>query len=174
MSTDTITRDTITRDTVPSPEPAAADVPRRSRRRTVKRALGGTALALTLAAGAGYLWLDATSDVHNVGRSDCTAVAPAFTRTAAGTATATDHLAVCGVLGSLTEAWGRGDAGAYGEHFTADATYSTDSSRTPGSPTPSSASASTAPTPPSSPAAATRTRARPRRRATCPRPRRTR
>lgn len=117
--------------------PPAADLPTtahpapgrrtgsRTRRRTVKRVLGATALALAVAAGSGYLWLDATSEVQNLGQSDCTAVAPAVTPTPAGSAAAEDQRAVCDTLHSLAEAWGAGDATAYGGHFTADATYTT-------------------------------------------------
>ncbi|MEU0009060.1 SgcJ/EcaC family oxidoreductase [Streptomyces sp. NPDC006314] len=109
--------------TITPPEPAGTTTP--PRRRTVRRVLVATALTLTVAAGGGYLWLDATSDVHNLGESDCAAVHPVVTRTAAGAPTARDHRAVCETLRSLTDAWGRGDATAYGEHFTPDATYTT-------------------------------------------------
>ncbi|MFI6848666.1 SgcJ/EcaC family oxidoreductase [Kitasatospora sp. NPDC050467] len=102
---------------------------RTNRRRTVKRALGITALTLTLtlavAAAGGYFWLDATSDVRNLGQTDCTAVTPAVTATPAGTPTTDDHRAVCDTIRALTDAWGRGDATAYGEQFTVDATYTT-------------------------------------------------
>jgi uncharacterized protein (TIGR02246 family) len=37
----------------------------------------------------------------------------------------TDRTAVTAVLDSLADAWGRGDADAYGAHFTEDATYVT-------------------------------------------------
>ncbi|MFI5760722.1 SgcJ/EcaC family oxidoreductase [Streptomyces sp. NPDC051563] len=105
--------------------PAAPPVPRpRSRRRTLKRALTGAALALGLTAGAGYLWLDATSEVKATGSAACTAV----TATGAGTGTGTgtgDRDAVCAVLASLAGAWGAADADAYGALFTRDATYTT-------------------------------------------------
>ncbi|SFW90407.1 SgcJ/EcaC family oxidoreductase [Amycolatopsis australiensis] len=39
--------------------------------------------------------------------------------------TTTDSTTVTAVLDSLAEAWGRGDADAYGAHFTEDATYVT-------------------------------------------------
>ncbi|TXS42127.1 SgcJ/EcaC family oxidoreductase [Streptomyces sp. uw30] len=112
--------------TVAPPEPTITPAPpRRSRRRTVKRVLGATALALTVAAGSAYLWLDATSDVRNLGQSDCGVVTPDITPTAAGAPTADDHRAVCDALRSMTDAWGRGDATAYGERFTPNATYTT-------------------------------------------------
>ncbi|MEV7614232.1 SgcJ/EcaC family oxidoreductase [Streptomyces sp. NPDC089799] len=107
---------------------AAAAAAPTSRRRTVKRVkrvLGFGTLALAVTAAGGYFWLDATSEVKNLGRSDCTAVTPVLTATPAGVPTAADHRAVCDTLRALTEAWGRGDATAYGEQFTADATYTT-------------------------------------------------
>ncbi|MFE2262122.1 SgcJ/EcaC family oxidoreductase [Streptomyces griseosporeus] len=94
-------------------------------RRRIKAVLGITALTLAAVAGGGYLWLDATSDVRDVGQADCTAVTPVVVATPAGRATAEDHRAVCGRLSALTEAWGQGDATAYGEQFTPDATYTT-------------------------------------------------
>ncbi len=63
--------------------------------------------------------------MRNLGQSDCAAVAPAVTPTPAGSAAAEDQRAVCDTLHSLAEAWGVGDATSYGEHFTADATYTT-------------------------------------------------
>lgn len=108
-------------------DPTAAPAPSRTprRRRRVKIVLGVTALTLVATAGAGYLWLDATADVQNLGVSDCTALTPVVTASAAGTPTAEDHRAVCGTLRSLTDSWAKGDATAYGEHFTPDATYTT-------------------------------------------------
>lgn len=98
---------------------------RTNRRRTVKRALGITALTLAVAAAGGYFWLDATSDVRNLGQSDCAALTPAVTATPAGTPTTDDHRAVCDTIRALTDAGGRGDATTYGEQFTVDATYTT-------------------------------------------------
>ncbi|WKX71326.1 SgcJ/EcaC family oxidoreductase [Streptomyces sp. XD-27] len=117
----------LSADPIETAEPTADAAPHRTprRRRTIRRVLGFTALTFAAAAGAGYLWLDATADVHNLGQADCTALTPTVTATAAGAANADDHRAVCGTLRSLTDAWGRGDADAYGEHFTPDATYTT-------------------------------------------------
>lgn len=107
----------------PDPAPVtgpAAPSAARPRRRTLKRALIGTALALGLTAGGGYLWLDATSEVKVTGTAACTAV----TATGADARTG-DRDAVCGVLASLAGAWGAADADAYGALFTPDATYTT-------------------------------------------------
>ncbi|WP_240777961.1 SgcJ/EcaC family oxidoreductase [Nonomuraea basaltis] len=76
-----------------------------------------TGLTLGLAAAGGYAWLNGTSEVHNTGTSQCTAVTPS------GPADA--HRQVCGVLEQLTGAWSRSDADAYGALFTGDATYTT-------------------------------------------------
>ncbi|WP_431683473.1 SgcJ/EcaC family oxidoreductase [Kitasatospora sp. KL5] len=103
-------------------EPSARRAPRR---RAAVRILGATVLVAAAAAGGGYLWLDATADVQNLGVSDCTAVAAVTTPTPAGAPGAGDQQAVCDTIRSLTDAWGRGDAIAYGEHFTQDATYTT-------------------------------------------------
>jgi len=89
----------------------------KSRRRMVTRVLGGTVLTVGVVAAGGYFWLDATSDVKNVGSPDCNAV------TTTGPAAA--HQQVCATLKQMTDAWGRGDADAYGRAFTADATYTT-------------------------------------------------
>ncbi|MFE6664380.1 SgcJ/EcaC family oxidoreductase [Streptomyces sp. NPDC057697] len=97
----------------------------KSRRRRIKIILGVTALTLAVAAGGGYLWLGATSDAKNLGVSDCNAVEPEITATPAGSATADDHRAVCGVLSAMKDAWARHDATAYGDLFTEDATYTT-------------------------------------------------
>ncbi|MEU0830390.1 SgcJ/EcaC family oxidoreductase [Streptomyces sp. NPDC005969] len=103
--------------------PTGTDVARpRNRRRTVKRALAGTALVLGTAVGGGYFWLDSTADVKAAGNPDCAAVAPTGTP-ADGQAEA--HRAVCATLSATTDAWGRGDADAYGARFTQDATYTT-------------------------------------------------
>ncbi|MFD8595973.1 SgcJ/EcaC family oxidoreductase [Kitasatospora sp. NPDC059646] len=95
------------------------------RRRTVKRILAVTALTAATAAAGGYVWLDATSDVRTAGQADCTAVKPVVTATPAGTPGTEEQRAVCGTISALTAAWGRGDATAYGEQFTDDATYTT-------------------------------------------------
>lgn len=100
--------------------PAAPPASPRRRRRTLKRALIATALALGVTAGGGYLWLDSTSEVKVTGAAECTAVTPAGTGSGTG-----DRDAVCGVLSSLTSAWGAADADAYGALFTQDATYTT-------------------------------------------------
>lgn len=107
----------------PGTDPAATPAPR-SRRRTLKRALIGTALALGLTAGGGYLWLDATSEVKVTGSAACTAVTATGTGTGTGGRTG-DRDAVCGVLASLAGAWGAADADGYGALFTPDATYTT-------------------------------------------------
>ncbi|WP_433626880.1 hypothetical protein [Nocardia sp. CA-120079] len=46
----------------------------RHRRRIVSRVLAASAMTLGVAAGGGYLWLDQTSDVHNLGTTACTTV----------------------------------------------------------------------------------------------------
>ncbi|MEV7565436.1 SgcJ/EcaC family oxidoreductase [Streptomyces tanashiensis] len=110
--------------TTAEPTPVQAAAPA-SRRRTAWRILGGTALAVGLAAAGGYVWLDATSDPRNLGQSDCTAVASARVATPAGTASAQDQRDVCATLEALADAWGRADSIGYGEQFTDDATYTT-------------------------------------------------
>ncbi|MFE9103494.1 SgcJ/EcaC family oxidoreductase [Actinomadura geliboluensis] len=94
-------------------------VPRRSRRRLVKRFLGVGALSAGLAAGGAYLWLDGTADVRQAGNPDCAAVTPT------GAPAADAHRQVCATLSAMNDAWGRGDADAYGAAFTWDATYTT-------------------------------------------------
>ncbi|MEV7726942.1 SgcJ/EcaC family oxidoreductase [Streptomyces sp. NPDC087917] len=73
---------------------------------------------LTLAAGAAYLYLDRTSGVRRTGVEDCVALLPAG-------ADPRDAEAVRATLDALTGAWAAGDADAYGEQFTEDATYTT-------------------------------------------------
>ncbi|MFD9906265.1 SgcJ/EcaC family oxidoreductase [Streptomyces sp. NPDC059063] len=104
-------------------EPATVPAAKRRRRRRLKIVLGGTALTLAAAAGVGYLWLNAISDAKNLGKSDCNAVTPTVTATPAGAPSADDRRAVCRTLRSMTQAWARHDAIAYGDHFTQDATY---------------------------------------------------
>lgn len=104
--------------------PASSDLtettsPQPGRRRRLKRALGLATLALAVVSGGGYLWLDATSDIHNAGEAECADVA------ASGADRRTDREAVCGVLASLVDAWNDNDAEAYGLLFTEDATYTT-------------------------------------------------
>lgn len=48
----------------------------KSRRRTIVRVLGATALALGVTAAGGYLWLNQTSEVRNTGVAECTTVTP--------------------------------------------------------------------------------------------------
>ncbi|MCM2416272.1 SgcJ/EcaC family oxidoreductase [Streptomyces sp. RKAG290] len=96
----------------------------RPRRRRLKRVLGISALTLALIGGGGYLWLDATSDVHRTG-APCTDIPPAAAATQTQTAAEKDHASICGALASLTAAWDRNDADAYGRHFTENATYTT-------------------------------------------------
>lgn len=100
-----------TRDTAPT-------TTRGSRRRTVVRVLGATALTLGIAAGGGYIWLDRTSDIRDTGVAECTSVTP-------DGGSAQDLREVCDTIGALTAAWGRGDADAYGAAFTENATYTT-------------------------------------------------
>ncbi|MFC4911590.1 SgcJ/EcaC family oxidoreductase [Actinomadura gamaensis] len=92
---------------------------KRPRARRIKQILGVGTLTLGLAAGGAYLWLDSTSDVHNTGNPDCASVTPT------GAPTAEAHQQVCASLRAMTDAWGRGDADAYGKAFTRDATYTT-------------------------------------------------
>ncbi|WP_344240352.1 SgcJ/EcaC family oxidoreductase [Actinocorallia libanotica] len=104
---------------VPAPAASApADGASASRRpRRVKRALAVSALALGLAGAGAYVWLAGTSGVDATGEPECAGVASA--------APAGSHAQICDVLKRLTEAWGRGDADAYGALFTEDATYTT-------------------------------------------------
>ncbi|MCH0543332.1 SgcJ/EcaC family oxidoreductase [Streptomyces sp. MUM 203J] len=104
-----------TADALTAPRP-------RSRRRIVKRVLAATVLTLGAAAAGGYFWLDATADVKVAGTPDCAAVTPAGTL---GAGQSQAHQAVCATLSAVTDAWGRGDADAYGAQFTEDATYIT-------------------------------------------------
>lgn len=90
----------------------------RNRRRTVVKVLGATVVALGVAAAGGYVWLDRTSDVRNVGIDECTSVTP-------DGGTAADLQGVCDTLAETAAAWGRGDADAYGETFTENGTYTT-------------------------------------------------
>ncbi|MEV0250019.1 SgcJ/EcaC family oxidoreductase [Nocardia sp. NPDC050712] len=89
----------------------------KSRRRTLTRVLAATVVTLGVAAGGGYLWLNQTSDVHNLGAAECATVPPS------GAPTGQALAEVCDLLDRLTGAWARGDADAYGALFTADATY---------------------------------------------------
>lgn len=88
----------------------------KSRRRTVAKVLGASALALGIAAAVGYVWLDQTSDVRNQGVAECTSLTPVG-------GTAADLQGVCATLSELNAAWGRGDADAYGAVFTENGTY---------------------------------------------------
>lgn len=92
--------------------------PRRSKWRTAVCVLGATALALGIAATGGYVWLDQTAEIRNTGVAECTDVVPDGGSTA-------DLRAVCETIGTMTAAWGRGDADAYGATFTENATYTT-------------------------------------------------
>ncbi|MCZ4557887.1 SgcJ/EcaC family oxidoreductase [Rhodococcus maanshanensis] len=90
----------------------------KSRRRTIVRVLGATALALGVTAAGGYLWLNQTSEVRNTGVAECTTVTPDGGSDA-------DLRGVCATLSAMTEAWGRNDADAYGAVFTENASYTT-------------------------------------------------
>lgn len=92
--------------------------PRKSRHRTVFRALGVATLALGITAAGGYVWLSQTSDVRNVGVAECASLIP-------DGGSADDLRGVCGTLTNMTAAWGRNDADAYGATFTENATYTT-------------------------------------------------
>lgn len=88
------------------------------RRRTVARVLAASVVTLGVAAGGGYLYLDKTSDVHNLGTTECATITPS------GPAATPQSLhEVCALLDDLTVAWGRGDADAYGKLFAENATY---------------------------------------------------
>ncbi|MGW4718516.1 SgcJ/EcaC family oxidoreductase [Nocardia sp. NPDC004260] len=91
---------------------------RRPRRRTVARAVGVAALTLGVVGGGGYVWLDRTSDVRSTGVVECT-------RVVADGGSADDLRAVCGTIATMTAAWGRNDADAFGATFTENATYTT-------------------------------------------------
>ncbi|WP_084486017.1 SgcJ/EcaC family oxidoreductase [Nocardia beijingensis] len=96
-------------------EPAASPS---TRRRTVARVVGAAALALGVGVGGGYLWLDRTSDIRNTGVAACVdAVADG--------GSAEDLRAVCDTIATMTAAWGRNDADAFGATFTENATYTT-------------------------------------------------
>lgn len=92
--------------------------PRRSKWRTAVCVLGATTLALGIAATGGCVWLDQTAEIRNTGVAECTDVVPDGGSTA-------DLRAVCETIGTMTAAWGRGDADAYGATFTENATYTT-------------------------------------------------
>ncbi|MEV4127514.1 SgcJ/EcaC family oxidoreductase [Nocardia sp. NPDC049707] len=92
--------------------------PAKSRRRTVAKVLGASALTLGLAAAGGYVWLDQTSDVRNRGTAECTGVTP-------DGGSAADLQGVCTTLAEMTAAWGQGDADAFGATFTENGTYTT-------------------------------------------------
>ncbi|MFF3226685.1 SgcJ/EcaC family oxidoreductase [Nocardia suismassiliense] len=95
-----------------------SSTPAKSRRRTVVKVLGASALTLGIAAVSGYVWLDQTSDVRNQGVAECTDVMP-------DGGTAADTQGVCATLAELNAAWERGDADAYGALFTENGTYTT-------------------------------------------------
>lgn len=97
---------------------AETTTPRKSRRRTIVRALGATTLALGLTAAGGYTWLSQTSEVRNTGVTECTTITP-------DGGSAADLQEVCGTIAQMTAAWGRNDADAYGATFTENATYTT-------------------------------------------------
>jgi uncharacterized protein (TIGR02246 family) len=119
----TLAENTESTETAESTENITAGTARpRKRRRTLKRALIVSAIALVAAGAGGYFWLDATADVQAAGNPDCSAVTPAGSP-AGGPDKA--HRAVCATLSAMTDAWGRGDATAYGDQFTKDATYTT-------------------------------------------------
>ncbi|WP_433197715.1 SgcJ/EcaC family oxidoreductase [Nocardia sp. CA-107356] len=104
---------TIEAETTETSEPKP-----RQRRRIVSRVLAASAITLGVAAAGGYLWLDQTSDVHNLGATACATVSPS------GAAPSPQSVQeICTLLDELTGAWGRGDADAYGALFTEDATY---------------------------------------------------
>ncbi|MFD4433159.1 SgcJ/EcaC family oxidoreductase [Nocardia sp. NPDC058497] len=92
--------------------------PATSRRRTVAKVLGVSALSLGIAAVGGYVWLDKASEVRNQGVAECTDVTP-------DGGTAADLHGVCATLAELNAAWERGDADAYGAVFTENGTYTT-------------------------------------------------
>ncbi|MGW0329669.1 SgcJ/EcaC family oxidoreductase [Nocardia sp. NPDC003183] len=92
--------------------------PTKSRRRTIGRALGATTLVLGLAGAAGYLWLGYTSEVRNIGVTECASLVP-------DGGTESDLRAVCATLSAMTAAWDRNDADAFGATFTENATYTT-------------------------------------------------
>ncbi|WP_327354700.1 SgcJ/EcaC family oxidoreductase [Streptomyces sp. NBC_01304] len=87
-------------------------------KKIVKRSALIAAAVLALGAGGGYLYLDQTSDVKRTGTDACAKVIPAGADRA-------DGQAVCATLDALIDAWGEGDADAYGRQFTEDATYTT-------------------------------------------------
>jgi len=80
----------------------AAEPKPRNRRRIVSRVLAASAITPGVAAGGGYLWLDQTSDVHNLGTTACTTVTPS------GTAPSPQSVQeICALLDELTGAWPR-------------------------------------------------------------------
>ncbi|MEU2033767.1 SgcJ/EcaC family oxidoreductase [Nocardia amamiensis] len=99
----------------PETEPTT---PRKTRRRIVVRTLGAATLALGVAAGGGYVWLDRTSDVRSTGVAECATVTP-------DGGSADDLRAVCATISAMTAAWDRNDADAFGATFTENATYTT-------------------------------------------------
>ncbi|MBF6191551.1 SgcJ/EcaC family oxidoreductase [Nocardia implantans] len=89
-----------------------------TRRRTVARVVGVAALAAAVGVGGGYLWLDRTSDVRDAGVAACVDVV-------ADGGSADDLRAVCATIATMTAAWDRNDADAFGASFTENATYTT-------------------------------------------------
>ena len=98
---------------------AADAAPRRVRRRLV-RVLLVVLVALAAVVGGAYAWLSATAGVQQTGAAECSG-APVAGEPVTDSAT----VEVCAVITSLTEAWARHDADAYGAQFTPNATYTT-------------------------------------------------
>ncbi|WP_245547335.1 SgcJ/EcaC family oxidoreductase [Nocardia brevicatena] len=107
-------RATVMTSAIAETEPTT---PRKPRRRTVLRALGAATLTLGVVAG-GYVWLDRTSDIRSTGVAECTHVTP-------DGGSADDLRAVCATIATMTAAWDRNDADAFGATFTENATYTT-------------------------------------------------
>lgn len=103
-------------------DPARSTLTRR-RRRAARITVAALVVVVVLL-GAGYAWLSLTSHVQAAGEPDCEAVAA----TASGTTQPTADQAqtgICATLTSATQAWAAHDADAYGDAFTAGATYTT-------------------------------------------------
>jgi len=96
---------------------------RRHRRRRLVIAAGIVAALLALVVGGGYVWLTRSNTVQLAGAKDCLEVPTSSPVASAEEAGARES--VCATIADLSAAWAAGDAEAYGDGFTEDATYTT-------------------------------------------------
>ena len=93
--------------------------PRNRRRRRVLMA----AVVAVLCTVGGYLWLNAPATLALTGETDCADVPVHSTIRAAESEQV--HAGVCTAMAAISKAWADHDADAYGQAFTANATYTT-------------------------------------------------